>query len=104
VKQIHGDIVGDDTLFPWDPYPQNWSIDDAVWGYGAPVSALTIADNQLRLEIAPASAAGQPASVTLEQAVPYYTIQNETETVATKAEATGVQVTRSIGSRVLRIY
>jgi len=104
VKKIHGDIVGDDTLFPWEPYPQDWSIDDAVWGYGAPVSALTIADNELRLEIDPASAAGQPAAVMLEQAVPYYTVQNQTQTVATKAEATGVQVERMIGSRVLRLY
>jgi D-alanyl-D-alanine carboxypeptidase/D-alanyl-D-alanine-endopeptidase (penicillin-binding protein 4) len=66
IKQIHGDIVGDDTLFPWEPYPQDWSIDDAVWGYGAPVSALTISDNELRLEMAPGAAAGQPATVTLE--------------------------------------
>jgi D-alanyl-D-alanine carboxypeptidase/D-alanyl-D-alanine-endopeptidase (penicillin-binding protein 4) len=104
IKQIHGDIVGDDTLFPWEPYPQDWSIDDAVWGYGAPVSALTISDNELRLEIAPGAAAGQPATVTLEQAAPYYTVQNQTQTVAPKAQATGVQVERTIGSRVLRLY
>jgi D-alanyl-D-alanine carboxypeptidase/D-alanyl-D-alanine-endopeptidase (penicillin-binding protein 4) len=104
VKEIHGDIVGDDTLFPWEPYPQDWSIDDAVWGYGAPVSALTIADNELRIEIAPGASVAQPASVMLEQAVPYYTIQNETRTVATKAEATGVQIERAIGSRTLRLY
>ena len=41
------------------------------------------------------------AIVTLEQAVPYYTVQNEAHTVATKSEATGIQVTRTIGSRVL---
>jgi len=104
VRQINGDIVGDDTLFPSDPYPQDWSIDDAVWGYGAPVTALTIADNELRLEIKPAPGVGQPASIALEQAVSYYSIRNQTRTVATKAEATGIQVERSIGSRTLRIY
>ena len=104
VKQIKGDIIGDDTLFPWEPYPQDWSIDDAVWGYGAPISALTISDNELRLSIAPAAAAGQPAVVTLEQAVPYYTVQANVTTVATKEEATGVQVTRTIGSRILHVY
>ena len=104
VKQIDGDIVGDDTLFPWEPYPENWSIDDAVWGYGAPVSALTIADNELRLSIAPGAAAGQPANVLLEQAVPNYTNQAEVATVATKAEATGVQVSRTIGSRAIRVF
>jgi len=104
VKRITGDIVGDDTLFPWEPYPQDWSIDDAVWGYGAPISALTISDNELRLSIAPAAAAGQPAVVTLEQAVPYYTVQANVATVATKEQSTGVQIARTIGSRILHIY
>ena len=104
ITQIRGDVVGDDRLFPWEPYPQDWAIDDAVWGYGAPVSALTIADNQLRLEIAPSPVIGQPANVTLEQTVPYYVILNQTSTVATKAESTGVQVERTVGSRTLRLY
>ena len=39
LKVVTGDVVGDDTLFPWEPYAEDWAIDDAVWGYGAPVSA-----------------------------------------------------------------
>jgi serine-type D-Ala-D-Ala carboxypeptidase/endopeptidase (penicillin-binding protein 4) len=104
VKEVDGDIVGDDTLFPSEPYGANWSIDDAVWGYGAPVSALTIADNQLRLSMTAGARAGAPGFVVLEQAVPYYTIQGEVETVATKAQATGMQVLRTPGSLVLRIF
>src|SRR5438270_864190 len=67
-------------------------------------AALTISDNELRLEVDPAGTPNQPALVTLEQAAPYYTVQNETQTVATKAEATGVQITRTIGSRTLRLF
>jgi serine-type D-Ala-D-Ala carboxypeptidase/endopeptidase (penicillin-binding protein 4) len=104
VKAIQGDIVGDDTLFPWEPYPPDWSIDDAVWGYGAPISALTIADNQLRLTMSPATTAGHPGTATLDQAVPFYTIDGSVQTVATKAEATGMQVVRLPGSRTLRIF
>ena len=104
VKEIDGNIVGDDTLFPWEPFGASWSIDDAVWGYGAPVSALTIADSQLRLTMTPGAKAGEPGTVLLEQAVPYYTIKGGVETVATKAQATGMQVERMPGSRVLRIY
>ncbi len=104
VKEVDGDIVGDDTLFPWEPYGASWSIDDAVWGYGAPVSALTIADNQIRLTMTAGLKPGSPGSVVLEQAVPYYTIEGGVETVATKAQATGMQVVRTPGSRVLRIF
>src|ERR1700737_3807921 len=63
LKVVNGDVVGDDTLFPWEPYPQDWSIDDTVWGYGAPVSALTINDNQIKVTVTPGAVAGQPATV-----------------------------------------
>jgi D-alanyl-D-alanine carboxypeptidase/D-alanyl-D-alanine-endopeptidase (penicillin-binding protein 4) len=104
VKAIDGDILGDDTLFPWQPYAADWTIDDAVWGYGAPVSALTIADNQIRLTMTAGTAPGAPGSILLEQAVPYYTVEGSIQTVATKAEATGMQVVRMPGSRILRIF
>ena len=58
LKLVDGDVLGDDTLFPWEPYPADWAIDDAVWGYGAPVSALTITDNQLVVTVTPAASAG----------------------------------------------
>jgi serine-type D-Ala-D-Ala carboxypeptidase/endopeptidase (penicillin-binding protein 4) len=109
VKSVDGDVVGDDTLFPWEPYPNDWSIDDAVWGYGAPVSALTISDNELRLTMSAGGKGRVPrsfvqGSAVLEQAVPYYTIEGHVDTVATKAQATGMQVERMPGSRVLRVF
>jgi D-alanyl-D-alanine carboxypeptidase/D-alanyl-D-alanine-endopeptidase (penicillin-binding protein 4) len=104
VKEVDGDVVGDDTLFPWEPYGADWSIGDAVWGYGAPVSALSIADNELRLTMSAGARAGAPGSVVLEQAVPYYTVQGHVETVAKKAKATGMQVERMPGSRMLRVF
>ena len=53
VKKIDGDIVGDDSRYGWQPYGVGWSVDDGDYGYGAPVSALTlndIATAQLRLK------------------------------------------------------
>src|SRR5215467_9073738 len=31
VKEISGDIVGDDSYFPRERYPSGWEIDDMVW-------------------------------------------------------------------------
>jgi D-alanyl-D-alanine carboxypeptidase/D-alanyl-D-alanine-endopeptidase (penicillin-binding protein 4) len=78
VRRIDGDIVGDDTRFEHSPYPEGWSTDDLLWGYGAPVSALTIHDNQLdlRIEPAPEESSAKP-TITLTPAVPFYTV-NET--------------------------
>jgi serine-type D-Ala-D-Ala carboxypeptidase/endopeptidase (penicillin-binding protein 4) len=100
VKRITGNIVGDDRLFPYEPYAEAWAQDDQVWGYGAPISALSIDNNQLRLIVTP----GQPATVQLEQNVPYYTVESQVQTVAAGAQAEGVQIERLPGSRVIRVY
>lgn len=103
LKVVNGDVVGDDTLFPWEPYPEDWTIDDAVWGYGAPVSALTINDNQIRATVAPGDAAGKPATLTLSPAISYYKIDFSVTTGAPKSESS-VQMERIPGSMDLRIY
>src|SRR6185437_8896442 len=33
LKVLQGDVIGSDKLFPWQPYPEDWALDDAVWGY-----------------------------------------------------------------------
>jgi D-alanyl-D-alanine carboxypeptidase/D-alanyl-D-alanine-endopeptidase (penicillin-binding protein 4) len=104
LKVVNGDVVGDDTLFPWEPYPQDWSIDDTVWGYGAPVSALTINDNQIKVTVTPAAVAGQPAAVVVDPAVPsYYKLDVSVTTGAVKS-GSHVQMERALGSKVLRVY
>ncbi len=45
LRQIDGDIVGDDRYFANEPYSPGWNQDDLLWGYGAPVSALAVHDN-----------------------------------------------------------
>jgi len=107
VKLITGDVVGDDTGFPWEPYPSGWSMDDAVWGYGAPVSALSIDDNQLQLTVTANAIPGQSnhnATVSLNQnGVPYYTVQSQVNLGPPKS-LTNIQVERAPGSRTLRVY
>jgi serine-type D-Ala-D-Ala carboxypeptidase/endopeptidase (penicillin-binding protein 4) len=104
LKVVKGDVVGDDTLFPWEPYAQDWVIDDAVWGYGAPVSALTINDNQIKVTVTPAAVAGEPATVALDPAVPSYYTLDVSVTTGAKKSGSHVQMERALGSKVLRIY
>lgn len=104
LKVVNGDVVGDDTLFPWEPYAEDWAIDDAVWGYGAPVSALTINDNQIKVTVTAGDAAGRPATVTIDPAVPYYTIDASGLMTGAAKSGSHVQVERALGSMVLRVY
>ena len=103
LKSVKGDVIADDTVFPWEPYAQDWAIDDVVWGYGAPVSALTINDNQIRVTVSPGSAVGAPVSVVIDPTVPYYTLEVSATTGVTKSRS-AIQFERALGSKVLRIY
>jgi D-alanyl-D-alanine carboxypeptidase/D-alanyl-D-alanine-endopeptidase (penicillin-binding protein 4) len=104
LKVVNGDVVGDDTLFPWEPYAQDWSIDDTVWGYGAPVSALTINDNQIKVTVTPGAAVGSPATVVVDPAVPSYYTLGVMVTTGEKKSGSHVQMERALGSKVLRVY
>ncbi|HSR09661.1 MAG TPA: D-alanyl-D-alanine carboxypeptidase/D-alanyl-D-alanine-endopeptidase [Bryobacteraceae bacterium] len=80
VERIDGDIVGDDRLFPWDPYPPSWTEDDTLRDYGAPVSALSLDDNTVTVSIS-------PATLTLAPAFEYLTIDNRVRTAARGTES-----------------
>jgi D-alanyl-D-alanine carboxypeptidase/D-alanyl-D-alanine-endopeptidase (penicillin-binding protein 4) len=45
VTRIEGDIVGDDTRYPFEPYGPDWTLEDAAEGGEAPVSAWMVNDN-----------------------------------------------------------
>jgi D-alanyl-D-alanine carboxypeptidase/D-alanyl-D-alanine-endopeptidase (penicillin-binding protein 4) len=103
VKRIEGGIVGDDTWYAWEPYPEGWTVDDTRYDYGAPVSALTINDNAFTLTVRPAARAGDLAELSLAPALEYYEIDNRVETAAAGGERK-IQLDRIPGSHQLRLW
>lgn len=55
-----GDVYGDATLFPYEPYGMGWSWNNLPFYFGAPVSALTLNGNALTLTVSPGAAEGDP--------------------------------------------
>ena len=102
VRRIDGDIVGDDTAYPWEPYPRGWAQDDAVWEYGAPVSALTLNDNVVTVSVRPPGRAGQPPELTLSPALDYYVIDNRIQ--ARPGAERRIRLERLAGARQLRLW
>ena len=72
VKYIDGDVVADDSYFAFERYGEGWSQDDLVWADGAPVSALTVNDNVVFVNILPADRAGEKAFVSVKPFTNYY--------------------------------
>ncbi len=81
IRVIHGDIVGDDTAYDWEPFREGWAQDDALYEYGAPVSALTLNDNAIRLTIRAGKQPGEPAEISVQPDTGYFDILNEVSTV-----------------------
>src|ERR1017187_1451302 len=102
LKVVDGDLIGDDTYFAYDPYPQDWSQDDLLWGYGAPVSALTIHDNQIDVTITPTTHL-KPANIRFNPDLPYYAGTHEVST-ADYVDHNSVLFERETGSKNLDIY
>ncbi len=99
VRRIDGDIVGDDTAYVWEPYPEGWDQDDTIWDYGAPVSALAVNDNLVTLRV---RAAGGRAAVTFSPPLDYYAVDNRVQ--AGPNQENKVRFERLLGSRQLRLW
>jgi D-alanyl-D-alanine carboxypeptidase/D-alanyl-D-alanine-endopeptidase (penicillin-binding protein 4) len=76
VRMVAGSVIGDDSFYVDEPWGQSWGWDDLQWSYGAPISALTFAENTVELNIATDPA--NPSATTAEWTpnVDYYTVQN----------------------------
>jgi D-alanyl-D-alanine carboxypeptidase/D-alanyl-D-alanine-endopeptidase (penicillin-binding protein 4) len=102
LKTVDGNVVGISHGVD-QRYPIGWNLDDLVWGYAAPVSMLSINDNQLKLTISPATEMSGRAVISIAPDVPYYTIVDEVMTGDLKSPAV-INVERTPGPRELRVY
>ena len=82
LKEVDGDIVADDSYYPYDPYPPGWSVGDLFFTFGAPVSAITFNDNSISVEISPGAHVGDPAIVVVEPLAALDTFGHELTTGA----------------------
>jgi serine-type D-Ala-D-Ala carboxypeptidase/endopeptidase (penicillin-binding protein 4) len=103
VKYVDGDIVADDSYFAFERYGEGWSQDDLVWPDGAPVSALTVNDNVIFVQILPGARAGDRAFVSVTPFADYYTIDNR---MLTTPAGTGrkIYINREPGSTTLTLW
>jgi serine-type D-Ala-D-Ala carboxypeptidase/endopeptidase (penicillin-binding protein 4) len=95
--------VADDSYFAFERYGEGWSQDDLVWADGAPVSALTINDNVVFVNILPGAHPGDKAFVSITPFADYYAIDNR---LMTTPSGTGrrIYINREPGSTQLTLW
>ncbi len=103
LKYVDGDIVADDSYFAFERYGEGWSQDDLVWGDGAPVSALTVNDNVVFVNILPADRDGERAFVSVAPFADYYRIDNRIITTPAGTDRK-IFINREPGSTVLTLW
>src|SRR5437879_1396290 len=102
VKEISGDVIGDDSYFPRERYPNGWEIDDMVWEYGAAISAIVVDDNTVALTLTPGEQAGNPVQAGVAPATPDFTVENEVITSAADVKP-DLTLTREPGVNIVGV-
>jgi len=104
LKYVDGDVVADDSYFVWERYDEGWSQDDLAREWGAPVSALTINDNVIFVNVMPADRPGERAFLSITPFPEYYKIDNRVITTPPGSEPRTVSINREPGSNVLTFW
>jgi len=76
-KHIH-DVIGDDSLYPFEEWPQGMSWNNIPTRSGTNISALTLDDNEVPMTVKPGAIGAAP---TLDLPA-YYSVDNRAVTVA----------------------
>jgi D-alanyl-D-alanine carboxypeptidase/D-alanyl-D-alanine-endopeptidase (penicillin-binding protein 4) len=93
-------VLGDDSYFPRESYPNGWEIDDMVWEYGAAISAIVVDDNTVTLTLTPGELASTPVQAAVSPATPDFTVENDAVTSAADVKA-DLTLTREPGSHLV---
>ena len=104
LKYVDGDVVADDSYFVWERYGEGWSQDDLAREWGAPVSALTINDNVLFVNVMPGDRPGERAFLSITPFAGYYKIDNRVMTTPPGSGPRTVSINREPGSNQITFW
>jgi len=102
IKEISGDVVGDDSYFPRERYPNGWEIDDMVWEYGAAISAIVVNDNTVQLTLTAGETEGDRVEPVVAPVTPDFTVENQVVTSAAGVKS-DLTLKREPGSNVVTV-
>ncbi|MGH9608700.1 MAG: D-alanyl-D-alanine carboxypeptidase/D-alanyl-D-alanine endopeptidase, partial [Bryobacteraceae bacterium] len=101
IHAIDGDVTGVATRYPGDRFPLDWTRGDTEYGYGAPISALTLDDNVVTASVTPTEP-GELAAIALCPNVHHFVVLNQVVTDASRQ--TQIHIRRPLGSNDLILW
>ncbi len=102
LKQVTGNVIGDDSYFAGDKLGSGWEWDDLQFYYGAEVSALTVNDNAISYIVTPGEKSGEAPVITTKPQTNFPIIINHATTSA-KGE-THIGVNRQLDTNRVEFF
>jgi D-alanyl-D-alanine carboxypeptidase/D-alanyl-D-alanine-endopeptidase (penicillin-binding protein 4) len=96
-------LIGDESYFRGDPLGAGWLWNDVQWYFGAEVSALTVNDNEVTVNIKPPAKTNDATNVKVEPDTDYVHIHNDTNVVESDDPAT-LGITRGLSDNEVRVW
>jgi D-alanyl-D-alanine carboxypeptidase/D-alanyl-D-alanine-endopeptidase (penicillin-binding protein 4) len=103
VREVRGNIVGDNSYFRGELFGTGWQWNDIQWYFGAEPSALSIDENAVEVTIAPGAKQGSSASVVINPASSPLHVINETKT-GERGDTTSIGIMRELSGNDLRVW
>lgn len=102
IKQIKGDLIGDESYFRGPPFGAEWTWDDLQEYYGAESSALTVQDNVVDLVVKPGDQVGAPCTIVTQPPTDFLAFSNRTITVEAESRRR-VSIYRPVGENIVYV-
>lgn len=96
------DVIGDDRLFPDERWGPGWSQEDLQESFGTAVSALTVNDNVVVLDVTSGASVGSPVQAVWHTGDDLLSL--EITAVTASGSETDLRLERRPGSDVVRLY
>jgi len=103
VRQVRGNVVGDESYFRGELYGLGWQWNDLQWYFGAEPSALTVDENSFELTISPANKFGSTANLAINRNTGFVHLTNNTITAQRDATTT-IGINRGLTDNELRVW
>lgn len=103
VRHVRGNVIGDESYFRGNPLGDGWLWNDVQWYFGAEVSALSVNDNEVTINIKPANKANAATNIKLEPDTDYVLIRDETNVVEGGKPST-LGITRGLSDNEVRVW
>ncbi|MDQ3668028.1 MAG: D-alanyl-D-alanine carboxypeptidase/D-alanyl-D-alanine-endopeptidase [Acidobacteriota bacterium] len=103
IRQVRGNVIGDESYFRGETLGDGWPWTDLQWYFGAEASALSVNDNEIEVSILPPAKTDAPPQVNVNDADNYVSIQNSL-TVVKPGERMTIGIHRGLSDNKVRIW